>query len=399
MTGRQPAPGASWSEPGPRAPIVRRRRVGAVYRRTARGAGRRPDDFAVLARRVVAIGIVVCVPVMVGIWITDARTDPWVRWGYPPLLVFLAAFAWVLLRRSRWAVRAALVTLVGLETWWVLVLVGRIAQAPDAASAWASLAPTPMLDVAVCLLVGFLFQAPRTAAIHGGAYAMVVTVTIAVGLLRRPEVGDAWWLAVRYGVYLGVFIGLLFVLSRAKERVAAAVAEAAAADETASRMREMAYRDELTGLANRRRLLEELRFQAGRTGPDHPVSVVYLDLDHFKAVNDGLGHAVGDRVLQVVAEVATQVIGPDDLLARLGGEEFVVVAPGTDQAAAVRLARQLRESLPEAIGAAIGERVTASYGVVELTPGQDPAEALRQVDALMYRAKADGRDRVQTAEG
>ncbi|MBU4213759.1 MAG: GGDEF domain-containing protein [Actinobacteria bacterium] len=360
---------------------------------------RRPDELAVLARRVVALGIAVCVPVLVGIWFTDARSDPWVRWGYPPLLVFLAAFAWVLLQRSRWAVRAALVTLVGLELWWVLVAVGRIAQAPDAASAWASLAPTPMLDVAVCLVVGFLFQAPRTAALHGGAYALVATVAIGAALLRKPGAGDALWLTVRYGVYLGVFIALLLVLSRAKERVAAAVADAAAADATASRMREMAYRDELTGLANRRRLLEELRFQAGRVGPDHPVSVVYLDLDHFKAVNDSLGHAVGDRVLQVVAEVATEVVGPGDLLARLGGEEFVVVAPGIDGRRAALLAEQLRERLPDAIEAVVGRRVTASYGVAELTPGQDPAGALQQVDALMYRAKAAGRDRVAAAEG
>ncbi|MCG2797986.1 MAG: GGDEF domain-containing protein [Cellulomonas sp.] len=365
----------------------------------APGAGRQPDELAVLARRVVALGIAVCVPVLIGIWFTDARNDPWVRWGYPPLLVFLAAFAWVLLQRSRWAVRAALVTLVGLEAWWVLVAVGRIAEAPDAPSAWASLVPTPMLDVAVCLIVGFLFQAPRTAVLHGGAYAVVVTGSIAAALTRQPDAGDSVWLAVRYGVYLGVFIGLLYVLSRAKERVAAAVAEAAAADATASRMREMAYRDELTGLANRRRLLEELGFQAGLVGPGHPVSVVYLDLDHFKAVNDGLGHAVGDRVLQVVAEVATTVVGPDDLLARLGGEEFVVVVPGTDQTGAVGLAHRLRESLPAAIEAAVGERVTASYGVVALVPGESPAEALRQVDGLMYRAKAAGRDRVVTVEG
>jgi diguanylate cyclase (GGDEF)-like protein len=352
------------------------------------------DDLAALARKAVALGIGVCAPVLLVIWLVDGRHDPWIRLGYPPLSAALAAFAWVLLRRPAWAGRAAVVTLVGLELWWIALIVGRTGEAPDAAAAWISLAPTPLFDVVVCLVVGFLFQRTRTALIHGGTYAVAVTGTLTWAMLRLDG-GEAFLgPALRYGLYLAVVLLLLLVLSRAKERVAAAVADAARADATASRMRDMAYLDELTGIANRRRLIEELGHQAGLVGTDRPVAVVYFDLDRFKQLNDTRGHEVGDRVLRHVAEVADRLVRDGDLLARLGGEEFVVVAPDTDHRQAVQLAERLREALPVELSVTVGSAVTASFGVTELRQGEDAATVLRRVDALMYRAKAGGRDRV-----
>ena len=356
---------------------------------------RRMDDLATLARRVVAAGIAVCAPVMAAVWFSDGAQDPWVRWGFPPLGAMLLAFGWVLVRRPQWAVRAAVSALVVLESWWLLMAAGRISESPDAASAWVALLPTPLLDVAVCLVVGFLFQRTRTAVIHGSVYAGLVTVVVSVALAGRPG-GDAFvWLAVRYGVYLGVFLVLLLALSRAKEHVTSAVADAARADAAASRMREMAYLDELTGLANRRRLLDELAHQAGRVGQARPVCVVYFDLDHFKQVNDTHGHEFGDQVLRGVAEIASNTVRDGDLVARLGGEEFVLVAPGTGREEAVRLAERLRVALPAGLETTVGVRLTASFGVVELRADEPAEDVLRRVDELMYLAKAEGRDRVQ----
>ena len=156
----------------------------------------------------------------------------------------------------------------------------------------------------------------------------------------------------------------------------------------------MAYLDELTGIANRRRLMEELGHQSGLVTADHPVSVVYFDLDRFKQLNDTRGHELGDRVLRQVAEVADRLVRDGDLLARLGGEEFVVVTPDTDHHRATQLAERLREALPVELSVTVGAAVTASFGVTELRAGEDPASVLRRVDTLMYRAKADGRDRV-----
>jgi diguanylate cyclase (GGDEF)-like protein len=370
---------------------------GLVDGASDRPALRRAEDLAGLARRVVALGIVVGAPVIAGTWFRDAPHDPWVRWGYPPLGAVLLVFGWILIRRPAWALRTAITVLVLLEALWVAVAWGRIAAAPDAASAWGSLVPTPLLGVVVCLIVGFLFQRTRTALVHGAAYSGLITVVIAVALARRPGGGDYLWLSVRYGVYLGVFLVLLLVLSRAKEHVASAVAAAVRADATASRMRDMAYLDELTGIANRRRFLEELGYQAGLVGPSHPVCVVYFDLDSFKQVNDAFGHDVGDRVLRVVADVAGRIVRDGDVLARLGGEEFALVAPATDHEQAVQLAERLRQALPRELAEVTGVRVTASFGVTELRPDEPATSVLRRVDELMYRAKADGRDRVQSA--
>lgn len=359
------------------------------------GPGRPRDDLAALARKAVAVGIAFCAPVLLAIWLANAGDDPWIRWGYPPLSVALAVFAWILLRRPRWAGRAAIVTLVALEVWWLALIMGRTGEAPDAMSAWNSLTPTPMLDVMVCLIVGFLFQRTRTALLHGGTYAVAVTATV-VWSMARLRGGEAYvGPALRYSVYLLVVLMLLLVLSLAKERVAAALAAAAKADATASRMRDMAYLDELTGIANRRRLIEELGHQSGLVTADHPVSVVYFDLDRFKQLNDTRGHEVGDQVLRQVAEVADRLVRDDDLLARLGGEEFVVVAPDTDRVRAAQLAERLREALPVELSVTLGAPVTASFGVTELRAGEDPASVLRRVDMLMYRAKTDGRDRVR----
>ncbi|MBU4213192.1 MAG: GGDEF domain-containing protein [Actinobacteria bacterium] len=366
---------------------------------STRQSGPRPGaDLAGLARRVVVIGILVGAPVIAGTWIADQDTDRWVRWGYPPLGAVLLVFGWILVFRSQWSKQVAITILVLLEVAWIAVAWGRLSQAADAPGAWASLMPTPLLGVVVCLIVGFLFQRTRTALVHGAVYSVAITTVLAIGLARLDGGAEYQWLAVRYCVYLGVFLVLLLVLSRAKEHVTSAVADAARADATASRMRDMAYLDELTGIANRRRLLEELGHQAGLVGPTHRVSIVYFDLDHFKQVNDSFGHDLGDRVLRVVAQVAAGTVREGDLLARLGGEEFAIVLPATDRQAAVQLAERLRHAVPRELTDAVGLRVTASFGVTELTPDEAATSVLRRVDELMYRAKAAGRDRVQSTE-
>jgi diguanylate cyclase (GGDEF)-like protein len=359
---------------------------------------RRGDDVGVLARRVVALGIIPCLPIIVISWLVDGPTDPWVRFGYPLMVVHLAVFSWVLLRRPQLANQGALITLVGLEAWWVVVIAGRVGDAPDAVRAWASLYPSPLLGVIVCLVVGFLFQRTRIAFAHGAAYTVVVTATLATSLRRRPGGEEYVYEALRFGIYLAVVLGLVVVLSVAKERMVWAVARASRATATAAEMRGMAYRDELTGVANRRRLVEELGHQAGRVGAGSPVSVIFFDLDHFKDVNDTLGHDVGDRAICVAADIAMRAVRDGDLVARLGGEEFVIVAPGTGRADAVRLAERLRRALPGEQAAAVGAPITASFGVTELRPGEAPTEVLRRADARMYAAKHGGRDRVESVE-
>ncbi len=156
--------------------------------------------------------------------------------------------------------------------------------------------------------------------------------------------------------------------------------------------RDDAARDSLTNLPNRRAIDRQLDAiaQAGR-----PLSVAFCDIDHFKSINDRYGHAVGDRVLKVVAETLAQSMDPH-LVGRFGGEEFVVVLPDTDEQQAYALIEKAREALSlrhfrlretdEPIG-----QITFSAGIAA-TCG-DPRVALQQADANLYEAKRAGRNR------
>ncbi len=167
-------------------------------------------------------------------------------------------------------------------------------------------------------------------------------------------------------------------------------------------MQVLAETDALTGLPNRRaglRRLGEL-FQAAREG-SVPLSVAFVDIDHFKTINDDHGHDAGDRVLVAAAQALTGTVrGPGDA-ARMGGEEFLVLLPGVEGAAALRRMEALRTRLASR-GAALGIdglQLTASIGVATLARGDaDASVLLRRADAAMYAAKRAGRDRVQAAE-
>ena len=162
-------------------------------------------------------------------------------------------------------------------------------------------------------------------------------------------------------------------------------------------IREMATHDSLTGLANRRAVVEDLERGlrvAGRKGG--VVGVVLMDLDRFKYVNDSLGHNVGDTLLIAAADRIGGTVRDGDLIGRMGGYEFVVIMRDLDdQAEAVRTAWRLVESFREAFPSPDGDLFsTASIGVTISRPESEPADLLREADTAMYAAKDDGRDRV-----
>ena len=158
-------------------------------------------------------------------------------------------------------------------------------------------------------------------------------------------------------------------------------------------LQELATRDSLTGLVNRRAFFERTdsaRALAARM--QTPVTLMMLDIDHFKRINDRHGHAAGDRALIVFAESALSVLREHDILARMGGEEFALLLPGTGLAGAVQAAERLRG----AVGAAPGLPMTVSIGVVELDADEDINAALARADHALYEAKRAGRNRVET---
>ena len=163
-------------------------------------------------------------------------------------------------------------------------------------------------------------------------------------------------------------------------------------------LRKEALIDPLTGIGNRRALDEVLgRPLAGGLRQGDLTAVLLFDLDHFKRINDSLGHETGDRILQAVAQKSLTCLRDTDRLYRYGGEEFVVVAEGTDRDGARRLAERLREGIGSVAvrndDASI--TVTASLGIGLPRPDETDLHACcRRADAALYRAKQGGRDRV-----
>jgi diguanylate cyclase len=163
----------------------------------------------------------------------------------------------------------------------------------------------------------------------------------------------------------------------------------------------LAREDSLTGLLNRRAFFERgnQAVAQARRG-QYPLSVIMLDIDRFKAVNDGFGHGVGDKVIRVIAITLTQVLRDSDIKSRLGGEEFAVVLRQTSRDAALMLAERLRVAIEQcsvkAAGTAVG--VTSSFGVAQLTGEMMTLEdLLASADAALYHAKNSGRNRVVAA--
>ena len=172
------------------------------------------------------------------------------------------------------------------------------------------------------------------------------------------------------------------------------------------RIRKMAVTDELTALFNRRFFFDQLNTEIDRAKRyGHEMSCVLLDLDHFKAVNDTHGHPAGDSVLRAVAGILRGTCRTADTIARIGGEEFIVILPETGIDGALQTAEKIRSGIERstiAIDGGTEVRITASLGVASLPPGgmqgaEGGIEITRIADQALYRAKENGRNRVETA--
>lgn len=159
--------------------------------------------------------------------------------------------------------------------------------------------------------------------------------------------------------------------------------------------------DALTGIANRRHFITQAELEMSRSRRfARPLSVMMLDVDHFKAINDRYGHGVGDVVLQGVVRRANESLRQSDQLARFGGEEFVAFLPETNLAAAVVVAERTRQHVAERPMIATGQAVscTVSIGIAEMQENDIGIDdVLRRADEALYRAKQQGRNRVEPA--
>jgi len=160
----------------------------------------------------------------------------------------------------------------------------------------------------------------------------------------------------------------------------------------------MSTRDFLTGAYNRRKFDEVLMVEMERAKRyTYLLSLAMLDIDHFKTVNDTHGHQAGDALLRELTALIMQHIRTVDHLSRYGGEEFVILAPGTDLEGIARLAEKLRRVI-ESHSFAAGLQTRVSFGVSQFAPNDSSDTFIERTDKALYRAKAPGRNRVERAE-
>jgi diguanylate cyclase len=254
-----------------------------------------------------------------------------------------------------------------------------------------------VFPVLTLILMFGMFQLRARSAHALAAYALAwFGVVMAVMALRRP---DLYPPPVEFGHFLMLACMLPAVatltarLSRIRRRLAEQREELARA---LVQLQAIATRDELTGLPNRRQmqaLMDQELLRSLRHG--HSFCIALLDLDHFKRVNDAHGHAAGDAVLRSFAQTAQAALRATDVLSRWGGEEFLVLLPDTGMPPAIAGLERLREQIAamrvDFGGATIA--VTVSVGLTGHRRGETLEQTLERADILLYRAKAEGRNR------
>ncbi|MEX2501254.1 MAG: GGDEF domain-containing protein [Trueperaceae bacterium] len=310
-------------------------------------------------------------------------------WLVPIVLGVVVLIAWLALLRPRSQVlRIERILLYFVGALYLIAL----ASAPT--SAWALGGGEVVALIRVGLwtpvLVAFAFLACRTTTglvlswIAWGAFAGVVAA-----LLVFTDRVDAWAATT--------LLEAMFVQGMAIVMIQGLVHVAWIAIDRADAYAVLAASDPLTGLPNRRSAEDRLDAEIGRADRyGRPLSVIWFDLDRFKSLNHRFGHEAGDRVLSAVGETVRSELREHDLIARWGGEEFVVVLPEQALGEAARTAERLRERLPAtSMDLPDDERVTASFGVAERLPRETMRDVLRRADVAMYAAKGAGRDRVQ----
>lgn len=270
--------------------------------------------------------------------------------------------------------------------------------------AWCLMGYDPILDtMLIALLCGVSAVNAQVYATYIPAHYRQIGLLWAVSVLGLLYVADRQ-IAIDYAVGLTAFVSITAYYSRAISkrllegiRLQAANALLAAQLRVALEKVELdAVTDTLTGHGNRRALDAILRQQAALYISDgRPFSILMLDIDFFKSINDEFGHMVGDDTLRAFSQRVREYLRPGDVCARFGGEEFVVVLPRSTLHAAVQVAERLRQGVAQSpLLAAPMVQVTVSIGVATLGPNQSVADLLAAADAAVYVAKNAGRDRV-----
>lgn len=230
-------------------------------------------------------------------------------------------------------------------------------------------------------------------------YLVMIVAPLAAALVQSPipRAESIAWLFI-------IYVGGLYIISgfHRKEYFSALNSKLKLTEQT-ERLMQLNTIDSLTGLKNRRYFESQLAYEYKRAIREElPISIILLDLDHFKGINDQYGHLIGDECLKEMARSTACLINRSvDIVARYGGEEFAVILPNTDQANALKVAERIRHKI-EQMTIRYGEysiRFTASLGVATQIPeaGNSELALVQRADKALYRAKNNGRNRIEAA--
>ena len=226
-------------------------------------------------------------------------------------------------------------------------------------------------------------------------YSLVLAWRLNSGVVQDPRFEFLIWMG--YTLALGAAVLISGEVAGLRNALTSRTREL---EDTLERLHEIAMRDDLTGLYNRRQLMEYLgRQKALADRATLGFTLCYVDLDHFKRVNDKFGHTRGDEVLKEFAEIAMKAVREEDIVARIGGEEFVMVLINASPKDAEMVANRLRQQTQAmTIDASdLSFSVTASVGIAMYATGEEIEHLLDRADAAMYQAKNQGRNRVIVA--
>lgn len=325
---------------------------------------------------------------------------------------------------------AGLASTAEVRVWTACSVLGLIAVYAAIRSGWSRRFKDPALTLAqilyaiTCCAAAFVIAGPAR-----GVTLPILAIILMFGifgLTTRQMLGVLVYSLVAFGVASGVvaardepdyptvvaaaYVGMVVVVllsstflttrvQSTREHLRRQKAELARALE---QIRQLATHDDLTGLLNRRAMLDRMQLEQRRSlRSGSPLLIAQLDIDHFKVVNDTHGHAAGDLVLQSFADTVRRNVRDTDVLARWGGEEFVLLLCDTPTADAVALMERLRQAV-QAMQVPVPQgdgpiTVTVSIGLARHTPADPLAGTLERADQALYAAKAGGRNRVVPA--
>lgn len=328
-----------------------------------------------------------------------------------------------------WSVFASLVTVAAVEvpkrlrrwpTVWLTGLSLVVVGMTPGSFTWLVVADKPVIAMFTVVVpcISLAIGAVSTA----GRWSMYLAHTIPLSIVATTgmwandnsfvqSIGVLFWVLAAAMGFLHYEVSRSLLSSLRLKRASELLSEQLASEQTAlsdayatlratnEQLEFLALHDPLTGLANRRGALDALDDLLADS--DRPVGVLFIDLDHFKAVNDLLGHRGGDQFLVTIADRLARVLGPDAAAGRLGGDEFVVVLPDHDEGQAIAVASRLVDLLGQPVHAEGRVMPSAASIGLAMAPqhGTNATDVLRNANTALFRAKGQGRNRLQVFNG